>query len=117
MSALLALLAGAVVPQADSLRKEGAPVNEVPLERRFAGQARLVRLLLWKVGDTTDVDACLGAARAAGMIDAADEAFLRTCLEAEESQRTAGTLDLRIDRATVDRLQRCADKLNRADAA
>lgn len=106
---------------------------DVPLERRFAGQARLVRLLLWRIGDSTDIDACLAVARQARMIDADDEAFLRGCLEAEERQRASSEstdassiadidehmapLGCAIDETTIARLQRCVDKLNRADSA
>lgn len=95
----------------------------VPIERQFAGQARLVRLLLWRVGDSTDIDACLAEARSSNMIGEDDEAFLRECMTAEEALRDAdGTeavapSDLPITQETVARLRRCADKLNRADAA
>lgn len=97
----------------------------VPIERQFAGQARLVRLLLWRVGDSTDIDACLAEARTSNMIDEDDEAFLRKCMAAEEALRDADiaasaatvTLDFPITQDTVARLRRCADKLNRADAA
>ena len=93
---------------------------EAPLHKQFAGQARLVRLLLWRVGDSTDVDACLQVAVDSGMIAPGDDAFLRTCLDAEETQRDGGYADpgaFPVDQATVARLRRCADKLNRADSA
>lgn len=93
---------------------------EVSLDRQFMGQARLVRLLLWKVGDSTDVEHCLDVACVQGMIDADDEAFLRTCLAAEEAQRESGKdapAAFEVDEDMVRRLRRCADKLNRADAA
>ena len=95
----------------------------VPIERQFAGQARLVRLLLWRVGDSTDIDACLAEARASNMIDEDDEAFLRKCMAIEEAVRDDGEADAAPDsdfpitQETVARLRRCADKLNRADAA
>ena len=95
----------------------------VPIERQFAGQARLVRLLLWRVGDSTDVDACLAEACASNMIDKNDEAFLRKCMAEEEALRDGGDVeaapdsDFPITQETVARLRRCADKLNRADAA
>lgn len=148
---------------------------EVPLQRQFIGQARLVRLLLWRVGDSTDIDECLRVALSSGMIAPDDEAFLRECLAYEERQRAQGaspaaksssepateagkspeegdvsaaqratarsghsaasadraTADAApnadttavspdtfpIDAQTIARLRRCADKLNRADAA
>lgn len=93
-------------------------MGEVTIERQFTGQARLVRLLLWKVGDSTDVGHCLAVAMDQGMIDADDESFLRTCLEAEEAQREGGRETFVVpDEETVKRLRRCADKLNRADSA
>lgn len=148
---------------------------EVPLQRQFIGQARLVRLLLWRVGDSTDIDECLRVALSSGMIAPDDEAFLHQCLAYEERQREQGASPAAkpspepaaeagrlpeegdvaaaqratartgrsaasADRATADaapnvgttaaplgtfpldvqtiaRLRRCADKLNRADAA
>ena len=134
---------------------------QVPLERQFAGQARLVRLLLWRVGDSTDVDGCLRVAVESAMLTADDAAFLRECLEAEERQRAHGAAPgvasasiasagasaagavreagsaaeggvgpglraaapaeglagLAVDEGVVSRMRRCADKLNRADAA
>lgn len=126
---------------------------EVPLQRQFAGQARLVRLLLWRVGDSTDIGACLRTAVEAAMLTADDVAFLRECLDAEERQRALdgsagpsregraagpngaaeaagaanapaaavaspeGPVGLLVDEQLVARLRRCADKLNRADAA
>lgn len=94
----------------------------VSFARQFAGQARLVRLLLWRVGDSTDVDACLRAALAQGMIAADDAVFLRACMAAEERQREAPPAkevpsDLVLDEQLITRLRRCADKLNRADSA
>ena len=116
---------------------------EVSLQRQFMGQAQLVRLLLWRIGDSTDIEACLGVAAEAGMLTADDIAFLRECLEVEESQRALrdagkavgapveasgnaaaeavagceGSATLSIDEQLIVRLRRCADKLNRADAA
>ncbi|WP_165253591.1 hypothetical protein [Adlercreutzia sp. ZJ304] len=90
---------------------------EVSLTRQFIGQARLVRLLLWRVGDSTDIDTCFSAAREASMLTEDDESFLRACLKAEECQRTDNKQLTEIDQSTIKRLRRCADKLNRADAA
>ncbi len=94
---------------------------EVPLHRQFAGQARLVRLLLWRIGDSTDIDECLAAARSAGMIGADDEAFLRKALSMEEGQREGSSVgqvaELPVGKDTIVRLRRCVDKLNQADSA
>lgn len=90
---------------------------EDPQHRRFAGQARLVRMLLWKIGECADMEACLDAANAKGMLDAEDMAFARMCLAAEEGQRESGELEIYVDEAVLRRLQRLADRLNRADSA
>lgn len=87
------------------------------VEKRFLGQARLVRLLLWKVGETTEVDACLAQALAQKMITADDAAFLQRCMQAEERAREGEAVGDRATPEAVTRLQRCADKLNRADSA
>ncbi len=87
--------------------------------KQFIGQARLVRLLLWRVGDSTDMDACLRAALDAAMITAEDEAFLRMCMDAEERARIEDApipAEMATD-ASIAQLRRCADKLNRADSA
>lgn len=90
----------------------------VALHRRFAGQARLIRLLLWRIGDSTELDACFAVAREQGMLDADDEAFLREQLALEEENRDClEELASTVDEATVKRMFRCADKLNRADSA
>ena len=81
----------------------------------------MVRLLLWRIGDSTDVDECLAAAKAAGMIDDDDEAFIREVLETEERQREGSSVgdvaELPMDKETILRLRRCVDKLNQADSA
>ena len=89
------------------------------LERRFIGQARLSRLLLWKVGDTTDIDACLNVAKDDGMLSEDDASFLLECMSAEETARDSESSDLgiEVDGEMINRLQRCVDKLNRADCA
>ena len=93
-------------------------MDGVALERQFAGQARLVRLLLWRVGDSTDLDACIRAAEDANMITAADAAFLMRCMDAEERARDAGyEAALAVTPEDIRLLRRCADKLNRADSA
>lgn len=91
---------------------------EVSLHRQFAGQARLVRLLLWRIGDSTDLDECFAQVAAMGMLAEGDEAFLRDCLGREEAARgNLEELESCVDEAMVKRLFRCADKLNRADSA
>ena len=106
----------------------------ISLDRQFAGQARLVRLLLWRVGDSTDVDLCIARAIEQGMIQEDDAQFLRKCMAHEEATRdgvnnanmadgangandVTGGEPFEIDNDTILRLRRCADKLNRADSA
>lgn len=93
-------------------------MGEVALHRQFAGQARLIRLLLWRIGDSTDLGVCFDAAREQGMISEDDEGFLCEQLALEEANRDRlEDLASIIDEATVKRMFRCADKLNRADSA
>lgn len=93
-------------------------MSATPLHRRFAGQARLVRLLLWRIGDSTDLDACFAQVRAMGMLAGGDEEFLRACMRLEEEARDdVAALESQVDQEMVTRLFRCADKLNRADSA
>lgn len=87
------------------------------VERQFRGQARLIRLLLWKIGESIDIDAGLKVAVDAHMIDSEDASFLRECLDAEERDRDSENLSLPVTAETISRLRRCADKLNRADSA
>lgn len=92
-------------------------MDSMVLERRFRGQARLVRLLLWKIGESTDVEAALDEAVCRSMIDADDACFLKDCLNAEERDRDSCHVGITVTEDMVSRLQRCADKLNRADSA
>lgn len=85
------------------------------LDKQFIGQARLARLLLWRFGDSTDIEECLPAAKEIGKLDDSEISFLRECLDAEEASRNDGSLSIDIEKDTVLRLRRCADKLNRAD--
>lgn len=94
-----------------------ATSNANRIERQFRGQARLIRLLLWKIGESTDISAGLKAAVDARMIDSEDATFLQECLDAEERDRDSENLSLPVTAETISRLQRCADKLNRADSA
>ncbi len=86
---------------------------EISLQRQFMGQAQLVRLLLWRIGDSTDIEACLGVAgKAVGVpVEANGNAA------AEAVAGCEGSATLSIDEQLIVRLRRCADKLNRADAA
>ncbi len=94
---------------------------DIPLHRQFAGQARLVRLLLWRIGDTTDIEMCLETAKGVHMVTDDDVSFIRECLAREEEQRVhAGmndTADISVNEETIIRLRRCVNKLNQADSA
>lgn len=92
-------------------------VDSTVLERRFRGQARLVRLLLWKIGESTDIEAALDEAVRQSMIDTDDALFLKDCLNAEERDRDSDHLEIIVSEDMVSHLQRCADRLNRADSA
>lgn len=65
--------------------------SATPLERRFIGATRLVTLHLWRVAKSTDLDEGFACARSLGMIDEANETFIRECFEMaaalEESKR------------------------------
>lgn len=90
---------------------------EVPVEKRFRGSVRLVTLLLWRIGESTDVEKGFAEARGKGMLSEGHERFLRECFEVDariERGEEPGcdiTLDL------VDELQACALRLNSADPA
>lgn len=87
------------------------------LDKQFIGQARLVRLLLWKIGDSTDIPSCLEVAKSKNMITEEDETFLIECMNEEEAARESGGINLEINQDALEHLRRCADKLNRADSA
>ena len=90
---------------------------EVSIEKRFLGSVRLVTLHLWRVAKSTDIEEGFAAARALGMIDAANEEFMRECfemaarIESGEDSQDLATL------AMVEELQACAIRLNSADPA
>lgn len=97
---------------------------EVTAEQRFRGVVRLVTLHLWRVAKTTDLDACFAAARQRGMIDGAQEAFIRECIRADELLEAGGAFRLGDGEegaealaSAAERLQRCALALNTADPA
>lgn len=85
------------------------------LEKQFIGQARLSRLLLWRFGNSTNIDECFPAAKEIGKLDEDEIAFLKECLDAEEASRDNAVLSIDIDQETIMRLRSCVDKLNRAD--
>ncbi len=92
-------------------------MSEVSAVQRFQGSVRLVTLHLWRVGQTTDLDLCLQAARDRAMIDAQQEAFIRECIEAERLLEEGGEFRDDMDSEVIARLQRCALALNTADPA
>lgn len=89
----------------------------VPIERRFAGTARLVTLHLWRVAKSTDVDDGFRAASELGMLSPENEAFVRDCLRAAERMEAGEDPGIPITPQLVDELQACALRLNAADPA
>ncbi|NHM13466.1 hypothetical protein [Xiamenia xianingshaonis] len=87
------------------------------LRKRFVGQARLVRLLLWRIGNSTDLATCFCAAKQGGMLGDDDVRLLGELLGAEEACRANDAVPIEVDEVLVAKLQRYADKLNRADSA
>ncbi len=92
-------------------------MGEVPIERRFRGSVRLVTLHLWRVGASTDLDACFRAARKYGMIDHAQEEFIRACLMANACLEAGEEPGMLITPDIVAELQADAIRLNSADPA
>ena len=92
-------------------------MSDTSLNKQFMGQARLVRLLLWKVGNSTDIDICLDTAVEKGMLNDEDADFLLLCMTEEETARESQSPSIDVDGEMILRLRRCVDKLNRADCA
>lgn len=88
----------------------------VPLDKRFYGQTRLLKTLLWRQGLSTDLDVCFDYTKKAGFINADDEEFLRTAFEMLDQMDAEVDLDPPLTPEFVDRLQLCVMKLNSADA-
>ena len=91
--------------------------NPGNLNTQFIGQARLTRLLLWKIGNSTDADTCFNEARNRNMLTEEDIEFLNRCLDAEEQARDSDDLPLEPSQEMLAHLRRCANKLNSADCA
>lgn len=90
---------------------------DVPIERRFRGSVRLVTLHLWRVAKSTDIEAGFTAARARGMFDAENEAFVRRCLALDAQLEAGEAPSVPLTAELVDELQLCAIRLNTADPA
>lgn len=90
---------------------------EVPVEKRFRGSVRLVTLLLWRIGESTDIEKGFAAAHEMRMIGEEHEAFLRECFEVDERMGRGEDPGRPITLELVDELQACALRLNSADPA
>ena len=90
---------------------------EVPVEKRFRGSVRLVTLLLWRVGESTDVEKGFAEAHDKLMINDEHEAFIRECLALDARLEKGEEPDRPITIELVDELQACALRLNSADPA
>lgn len=88
---------------------------EVSAERQFRGSVRLMTLLLWRLGESTDVEDGFSMARELGWLKPEQEQFVRTCfaldkqLEAGEEPSQEITMDM------VKELQACTLRINSAD--
>lgn len=90
---------------------------EVPVDKRFRGSVRLVTLLLWRIGESTDIEKGFAAAREMRMIGDEHEAFLRECFKVDERMGRGEDPGRPITIELVDELQACALRLNSADPA
>ena len=90
---------------------------EVPVEKRFRGSVRLVTLLLWRIGESTDVEHGFAAARAMRMIGEEHELFIRSCFEADARMGRGEDPGMTLTIDVVNELQACALRLNSADPA
>ncbi len=90
---------------------------EVSAEKRFRGSVRLVTLLLWRIGESTDVEKGFAQARDMRMINDEHEAFIRECfaldLQLEKGEEPEKPISIEL----VNELQACALRLNSADPA
>ena len=84
---------------------------EVSLEDRFHGTCNLVILHLRRAAKSNDIEKGFETAREMGMLDSEREAFIRKCLEIDETHVEPVTDEL------VKRLQACILSLNTADPA
>ena len=90
---------------------------EVSVEKRFRGSVRLVTLLLWRMGESTDVSVGFAEALGKGMITDDHVSFIRKCMDLDERMDRGEELGEPITIELVDELQACALRLNSADPA
>lgn len=77
----------------------------------------MVKLLLWKKAESTDLEYCLKSACNAGLITEKDAEFIRECANALDEVEAGKIPELATDSEVADILQRLVNKLNAADAA
>lgn len=87
------------------------------IEERFHGTCNLVILHLRRAAKSNDLETGFDTARAMGMLDPEQEAFIRSCFELDAILQRGETPDVAIDDALVKRLQACVLSLNTADPA
>ncbi len=90
---------------------------EVPVEKRFRGSVRLVTLLLWRIGESTDVQKGFAEALDKKMISPDHVDFITKCMAMDAALEAGEELDEPLSMALVDELQACALRLNSADPA
>lgn len=87
------------------------------LVRRFHGSVNLAKLHLWRVGKTTDLNACFAAARDLRMLSAENEAFIRRCIAIDERYEAGCDVSGEVTPEDVHELQMNVLRLNSADPA
>lgn len=90
---------------------------EVSVEKRFRGSVRLVTLLLWRIGESTDVERGFAEALDKRMINEENRAFIRRCMEMDACLERGEDPGAPVSLELVDELQACALRLNSADPA
>lgn len=90
---------------------------EVPVDKRFRGSVRLVTLLLWRIGESTDIEKGFAEAHKCLMINDDHERFIRECLEADARMERGEDPGMPLTLDLVNELQACALRLNSADPA
>lgn len=92
-------------------------MGEVSVEKRFRGSVRLVTLLLWRIGESTDVERGFAEALDKRMISEGHRVFIRRCMEMDACLERGEEPGEPVTSELVDELQACALRLNSADPA
>lgn len=90
---------------------------EVPVDKRFRGSVRLVTLLLWRIGESTDVSVGFAEALEKRMLADEHVAFIKGCMEMDAALGAGKDPGAPVTIELVNELQACALRLNSADPA